>query len=762
MASGQREDKLSIDTFIPNSSPFISIIDTYSFPATYSTSQTSANVLGGERDIFFIISEAEVNSVLYAQVSSGQLSIALPLNTIGSVVLRYDGTNGDGPIDETGLGELNLLDNGADAFTFNINNDLAISAVITVYSSDGSSEASIDIPESTSETTYNIYFSDFVGTANFEAIGAIELSLDSMSESSALDLSLKNFRTSATMISPTLTSTTTFTTSNTPTVTASSASSNTPTTTATITPTVTPTMADESSVTVTPTMTPTFFGTETPTPTISFTDSSITPTPTNTIDESITNTPTPTRTVNSSETTNTASPTPTGTMSSSDSTPTPTSTIDSSETTNTASPTPTNTINESIQNTPTPTSTIDSSETTNTPSPTPTGTMNPSDSTPTPTSTIDSSETTNTASPTPNSTGSGNPTPTRTVNSSGTTSAASPTNSVIGSSSTSTITRSVNPSGTTSATSPTVTRSVNPSGTTSAASPTNSVIVSSSTSTITRSVNPSGTTSATSPTPTRTINSSGATPTISQSPTLSTPSNTPTIRSQTITPTVATTPSPVPVVSVTVSADDEEVVVEQPELGVLVVADPLVFGINSTVTVSGVTRILPDAVAVVSSAIEINLFDENGNLIQPNGNVIICFPPVSGGDPDRYCLAYLDEVSNEWICDNNDVEETDGELCSSAPHFTIFALIDKVILDEMSDSSSFSIPITSLPTVSDYSSFTYSNPSPISEFFSSFTPGTLSFSPFSSLETTELSTTSTASSFTFGASMFILFIQLLF
>ena len=147
-------------------------------------------------------------------------------------------------------------------------------------------------------------------------------------------------------------------------------------------------------------------------------------------------------------------------------------------------------------------------------------------------------------------------------------------------------------------------------------------------------------------------------------------------------------------------------------------------------------------------AIDINLYDENSNLIQPNGNVIICFPSVEGGDPDRYCLAHLDELLNEWICDNNDVVESDGELCSSVTHFTIFALIDRFILEEIRESS-FSISITSLPTASEFSSFTYSNPSPNSESFSPFTTETLSISSFSSFETIISSTSNNASALTF-------------
>ena len=610
IASGKLGDKLLIDNFAETTSPFIVISDS-NFPATYSNSEITSSALGGERDTLFILTSGNPDQVYTSNIAtSGFFSISFALETIGSAVVRYDGANGTGPIDETGLGELNLLDNGADAFSFIIRNEVDfITATITVYSSEGASEGFIELEAIIADADYLIRFSDFVGTANFGAIGAIELSFN-VDTNSVLDIGLKKFRTVASVVAPT-------------TVTA--------TTTISLSPTVTPSFLDNTST-----------STDTPTTTIS---------PSSTVSSS-------------SSSTDTSTITPTTTISSS-STPTSTSSI---------SDTPTTTISSS--------STISQS---------PTPTMDP------------------TASSTP------------------------------------TTTRSQNPSGpSTTTNTPSPTRTVNPSG--------------SSTSTVTGTANESD-----SSTPTQTITaipSRTTTKTGSSTPTRTTLSTTPSIISQTRTPALATSASssPAPVVSVVVSADVAEVVVELTDVGVLVIAEPLVFGINSTLTVSRVTRILPDAIAVVSPAIDIKLFDVNGNLIQPNGNVVICFPLV-GGDLARYCLAHLDEILDKWICDNNDVEERNGKSCSSTPHFTIFALIDIIILEGISGSSS-SISIISLSTVNDYSSFTYSNPSTISESFSSLTPETLSSNPFSSLET-EISSSSNASSLTVGVSFVIFIVQLL-
>ena len=151
----------------------------------------------------------------------------------------------------------------------------------------------------------------------------------------------------------------------------------------------------------------------------------------------------------------------------------------------------------------------------------------------------------------------------------------------------------------------------------------------------------------------------------------------------------------------------------QPESGITVGGNPIVFGENSVLTIAGVTQVLPEALAVASSVVDINLFDENGNAIQPNGDVIICFPPIGDSNLDRYCLAHLDEELNTWICDNNNIVVTDGELCSSVDHFTKFAIIDRFIIGEISNLNSYSL-VSSRSTDSE-----------------SFSSNTLSFSSYS-------------------------------
>ena len=191
----------------------------------------------------------------------------------------------------------------------------------------------------------------------------------------------------------------------------------------------------------------------------------------------------------------------------------------------------------------------------------------------------------------------------------------------------------------------------------------------------------------------------------------------------TTTPVPSTTPTltrtPAPIVSTVVT--QVPVILNQPETNVTVGGESIVFGENSVVTIAGVTRVLPDALAVASSAVDVNLFDENGNAKQPDGDVIICFPPVENSDLERYCLAYLDEQLNTWVCDNDNIENVNGELCSTTNHFTIFALIDRTVLNEMYYENSYSL-VSSRTTV-ESESFSSNSLS-----FSSYSTGGFSYS----------------------------------
>ena len=197
-----------------------------------------------------------------------------------------------------------------------------------------------------------------------------------------------------------------------------------------------------------------------------------------------------------------------------------------------------------------------------------------------------------------------------------------------------------------------------------------------------------------------------------------TPTQTPTSRASgsatptgTVAPTTTATRTAAPVVSTQITEGEGPVVLSQPETGIEVAGDPIVFGENSVLTISGVTQVLPEALAVASSAVDVNLFNENGNAIQPDGEVIICFPPIADSNLDRYCLAHLDEELNTWICDNNDIQQADGQLCSSVDHFTVFALIDRFIIGEISNLNSYSLVSSrttdsySLPNTNSLSSY---------------------------------------------------------
>ena len=298
VSQSQRIDKLSIDTFTPDTSAIIYIIPA-SVPSSFSRSQSSTNAIGGERDVKMFFTAPVSNRVISATASGGYFIFSIPSSCQGSYELQYDG------IGSVGLGGLNLLENGVDAFTFEIHNDVSTLTTITIFSDEGSSVASTTVPASTSDVSYDIFFADFVGMANFGAINSIKLafSLSSVSQ----EVSVTKFGTSAPVLSPSSTPTATSTPTNSPT----SSSSNTPTTTRSINPsgTSTPTNSPSSTLII-PSNTPTGSSSSTPTTTISANpSSSSTPTTTISANPSGTNspsspssTPTPSNSPVSSET----------------------------------------------------------------------------------------------------------------------------------------------------------------------------------------------------------------------------------------------------------------------------------------------------------------------------------------------------------------------------------------------------------------------------------------------------------------------------
>jgi len=76
---------------------------------------------------------------------------------------------------------------------------------------------------------------------------------------------------------------------------------------------------------------------------------------------------------------------------------------------------------------------------------------------------------------------------------------------------------------------------------------------------------------------------------------------------------------------------------------------------------------------VISEIINVELVNNNGDVIQPNGKVEICF--TVDNKENGACLSFYDEVKKKWICEDPCLRYSDGRACGKTNHFTNFAVI---------------------------------------------------------------------------------------
>ena len=79
--------------------------------------------------------------------------------------------------------------------------------------------------------------------------------------------------------------------------------------------------------------------------------------------------------------------------------------------------------------------------------------------------------------------------------------------------------------------------------------------------------------------------------------------------------------------------------------------------------------------SIVSSTVDVTLFDEFGNSIQPE-SISICFETEDRNISDL-CLGSFNEKTREWKCDDPCLQDSNGNICSNADHLTNFALLLK-------------------------------------------------------------------------------------
>lgn len=79
---------------------------------------------------------------------------------------------------------------------------------------------------------------------------------------------------------------------------------------------------------------------------------------------------------------------------------------------------------------------------------------------------------------------------------------------------------------------------------------------------------------------------------------------------------------------------------------------------------------------LLSTVVDLSLFDSNGNPIQPNSTVRICFEVNKNEKEENLCLASYKEDQSKWECDDKCLKRNNDDLlCGDVDHFTNFAVL---------------------------------------------------------------------------------------
>lgn len=87
----------------------------------------------------------------------------------------------------------------------------------------------------------------------------------------------------------------------------------------------------------------------------------------------------------------------------------------------------------------------------------------------------------------------------------------------------------------------------------------------------------------------------------------------------------------------------------------------------------GTEEAITSGINVVSTIFDVQLFDNNGNPIQPSTSITLCF---ESQDKDDVCLGSYSEEKKEWECDDRCLEYDDnGNVCGDIDHLTNVGLL---------------------------------------------------------------------------------------
>ncbi len=154
-------------------------------------SASNASIVGGERDVRLTYTSGIQDVQLDIIPSISTLSFSSNLQVLGNVLLQYDGVDGTGTLNATGLGGITL--NGTDSragIQLSTRGDNAGgTAVVRVYTSATNfSTSTVNIPAQTTPEPIFVPFSSFTtgvgaaAAADFNSVGAIEVLINGVVE----------------------------------------------------------------------------------------------------------------------------------------------------------------------------------------------------------------------------------------------------------------------------------------------------------------------------------------------------------------------------------------------------------------------------------------------------------------------------------------------------------------------------------------------------------------------------------------------------
>merc|ERR1712184_224009 len=171
------QDTLVIDDFTTVTPQIIiqTALDSQ-YPIVQTRSTVASDVLGGERDLRLTVFSGTDNLVLSSGVSNGLFQCATPAGARGQSTVQYDGTDGSINLSPSGLGGVNLRNNGGNSFRVSVTSDLATRVDFVVYSGSANARCVFNLTLVAGSTVDTVLlFSQFSSGCDFSSVGAIEI-----------------------------------------------------------------------------------------------------------------------------------------------------------------------------------------------------------------------------------------------------------------------------------------------------------------------------------------------------------------------------------------------------------------------------------------------------------------------------------------------------------------------------------------------------------------------------------------------------------